>query len=357
MRCSDEKNQVQALARTQPGLPLNFTPTSASWPNIVERFFRDISKNRLRHGGFTSVPELTTAIEQYVANHIANPKPFIWTASARDILQKAIRAHSRLSSKKNAALRPRDRIDFIVALRHYPAPANFAVTHHWKNATDSNGIWLEASAVLAVSSIPLILNLVPRLEGAEFMFARGLRGIATMRGILLTVALMLSSTPLFAQVPLTIAKSFSPATVVIGGTSTTTMTVTITNPNGVTVNGIGFNDTYPAGLVPDAIGAYTCAAGSAVFNGTGFSIGNVTLGAGASCSVPVHMHATVTGPITNSTSQVSGTGVPSGGPASATLNVTPAAPATIPTLSDWMLIVLAALIATMAILSIRKPAR
>ena len=71
---------------------------------MVERFFRDISENRLRRGVFTSVPQLTTAIEQYVAHHNANPKPFIWTATARDILQKVIRANSRLSGKQNATL-------------------------------------------------------------------------------------------------------------------------------------------------------------------------------------------------------------------------------------------------------------
>jgi hypothetical protein len=53
---------------------------------------------------FTSVPELTAAIEQYVAHHNANPKPFIWTATARDIQQKVIRANSRLSGKQNATL-------------------------------------------------------------------------------------------------------------------------------------------------------------------------------------------------------------------------------------------------------------
>jgi hypothetical protein len=48
--------------------------------------------------------ELTAAIEQHVAHHNANPKPFIWTATARDILQKVIRANSRLSGKQNATL-------------------------------------------------------------------------------------------------------------------------------------------------------------------------------------------------------------------------------------------------------------
>ena len=59
---------------------------------------------RLRRGVFTSVPELVTAIDDYIAHHNINPKPFIWTKSARDILQKVIRANSRLSSIQNEAL-------------------------------------------------------------------------------------------------------------------------------------------------------------------------------------------------------------------------------------------------------------
>jgi hypothetical protein len=83
---------------------MHFTPTSASWLNMVERFFRDITVNRLRRGVFTSVPELVTAIEDYVGHHNINPKPFIWTKSACDILEKVIRANSHLSSKQNEAL-------------------------------------------------------------------------------------------------------------------------------------------------------------------------------------------------------------------------------------------------------------
>ncbi len=70
--------------------------------NMVERFFRDITTERLRRGVFTSVRELVTAIDKYVAHHNKEPKPFIWTKSARDILQGVIRANSRLSSKQNA---------------------------------------------------------------------------------------------------------------------------------------------------------------------------------------------------------------------------------------------------------------
>jgi transposase len=93
---------VQEWLSKHPRFNMHFTPTSASWLNMVERFFRDITVNRLRRGVFTSVPELVTAINEYVAHHNINPKPFSWTKSASDILQKVIRANSRLSSKQNA---------------------------------------------------------------------------------------------------------------------------------------------------------------------------------------------------------------------------------------------------------------
>ena len=96
--------KVQAWLARRPRITMHFTPTSASWLNMVERFFRDISERRLRRGVFTSVHELVTAIDEYVDHHNTDPKPFIWTKSARDILQKVIRANSRLSSKQNATL-------------------------------------------------------------------------------------------------------------------------------------------------------------------------------------------------------------------------------------------------------------
>jgi transposase len=96
--------KVQAWLEKHKRFTMHFTPTSASWLNMVERFFRDISEKRLRRGVFTSVQELITAIDDYVDHHNTNPKPFIWTKSARDILQKVIRANSRLSSKQNATL-------------------------------------------------------------------------------------------------------------------------------------------------------------------------------------------------------------------------------------------------------------
>ena len=66
---------------------------------MVERFFRDVTSEWLRRGVFTSVPELVAAIDEYIAHHSTKPKPFIWTKSARDSLEKVIRANRRQSSK------------------------------------------------------------------------------------------------------------------------------------------------------------------------------------------------------------------------------------------------------------------
>jgi transposase len=83
------------LAR-HPRFHLHFTPTSASWLNMVERFFRDLTQNRLRRGVFRDVEELIEAIESYIDRHNESPKPFIWTARATDILEKVKRARRAL---------------------------------------------------------------------------------------------------------------------------------------------------------------------------------------------------------------------------------------------------------------------
>src|SRR3954453_10237456 len=75
---------------------VHFTPTGASWLNMVERFFRDLTEHRLRRGVFTSVPKLIAAIEAYIAESNDNPKPFIWTAKAADILEKVKLARESL---------------------------------------------------------------------------------------------------------------------------------------------------------------------------------------------------------------------------------------------------------------------
>lgn len=95
---------VKAWLKKHPRFHIHFTPTSASWMNMVERFFRDLTTKQLRRGVFTSVAQLVSVIDAYVENHNKNPKPFIWTAEANDILQKVIRANKRLSAKQNGAL-------------------------------------------------------------------------------------------------------------------------------------------------------------------------------------------------------------------------------------------------------------
>ena len=78
---------------------VHFTPTSSSWLNMVERFFRDLTQNRLRRGVFHDVEELIGAIAEYIDKHNENPKPFVWTAKASDILQKVTRARKALDNR------------------------------------------------------------------------------------------------------------------------------------------------------------------------------------------------------------------------------------------------------------------
>jgi len=96
--------KVKEWLAKHPRFHVHFTPTSASWLNMVERFFRDLTVERLRDGVFRSVPELIAAIKEYIAVHNHDPKPFVWTAKSHDILAKVMRANRNLSSKQNEAL-------------------------------------------------------------------------------------------------------------------------------------------------------------------------------------------------------------------------------------------------------------
>ena len=95
--------QVMAWLEKHPRFHLHFTPTSASWLNMVERFFRDITVNAIRRGTFTSVHDLIDAIDAYLVEHNRNPKPFIWTANAKDILAKVVRAREALEARVQAS--------------------------------------------------------------------------------------------------------------------------------------------------------------------------------------------------------------------------------------------------------------
>jgi transposase len=93
--------KVKAWLKRHPRFHLHFTPTSASWLNMVERFFRDLTTRRVRAGIFKSVAELETAIGDYLRLHNTHPKPFIWTAKAADILAKVTRAKAALLMAQN----------------------------------------------------------------------------------------------------------------------------------------------------------------------------------------------------------------------------------------------------------------
>jgi transposase len=90
--------KVQRWLARHPRFNVHFTPTGASWLNMVERFFRDLTEHRLRRGVFRDVEELITAIDEYVDRHNEDPKPFIWTAKASDILEKVKRARVALNN-------------------------------------------------------------------------------------------------------------------------------------------------------------------------------------------------------------------------------------------------------------------
>ena len=89
-------NVLKWLKR-HPRFHIHFTPTSSSWLNVIERWFRDITQDRIRNGVFRSVAELEQAIQDYIAHHNAHPKTFVWTKKAQDILAKVARARSALN--------------------------------------------------------------------------------------------------------------------------------------------------------------------------------------------------------------------------------------------------------------------
>jgi transposase len=89
--------KVQSWLKRHPRFHMHFTPTSSSWLNLVERWFREITDKRIRPGVFRSVPEWVNAINAYIEEHNRDPKPFVWTAKADEILAKVRRARTKLN--------------------------------------------------------------------------------------------------------------------------------------------------------------------------------------------------------------------------------------------------------------------
>jgi transposase len=90
---------VKRWLKTHKRFHLHFIPTSASWLNMVERFFAEITQKRIRRGVFKSVAELESAIMTYLDNHNTHPKPFVWTKTASEIFEKVARAKQALESQ------------------------------------------------------------------------------------------------------------------------------------------------------------------------------------------------------------------------------------------------------------------
>ena len=84
--------EVKAWLAKHPRFHLHFTPTSSSWLNQVERFFRDLTEKCVRRGVFHNVAELQASIRNYIDEHNRHPKPYLWTAKAKDVLEKVKRA-------------------------------------------------------------------------------------------------------------------------------------------------------------------------------------------------------------------------------------------------------------------------
>ena len=87
---------VQAWLAKHPRFVCHFIPTSSSWLNMVERWFRELSEHAIRRGVFLSVPDLVKAIEEYLTAWNKEPRPFLWTAKVEDIMKKLDRARRKL---------------------------------------------------------------------------------------------------------------------------------------------------------------------------------------------------------------------------------------------------------------------
>lgn len=90
--------RVKSWLHRHPRFHLYFTPTSSSWLNLVERWFRDLTEKRIRRGSFETVPELIAVIEDYLQQSTQKPHIFVWTASAESILAKIAKCKEALDT-------------------------------------------------------------------------------------------------------------------------------------------------------------------------------------------------------------------------------------------------------------------
>jgi transposase len=95
------RNRRQQKAQGRDRMVMHFTPTSSSWMNLVERFFRDLTEDVVREGSFTSVEELVTAMMAYLEERNLHPKPYVWKKKGEEILAKIQRAREAANKTNN----------------------------------------------------------------------------------------------------------------------------------------------------------------------------------------------------------------------------------------------------------------
>lgn len=97
---SHKHDNVERWLSKNPRFHLHFTPTSSSWLNMVERWFRELTTKKIRRGSFSSVPELIGEIESYIEDHNADSRPFVWTKTADEIIEKVRRGRVALDEAR-----------------------------------------------------------------------------------------------------------------------------------------------------------------------------------------------------------------------------------------------------------------
>ncbi|MSO22653.1 MAG: hypothetical protein EXQ58_05230 [Acidobacteria bacterium] len=93
--------------KKHPRFVCHFVPTTSSWLNLVERWFRELTEKAIRRGSFLSVPDLTKAIEEFMDAWKKHPKPFVWKATVEDIIQKIDQARAKVEQIKPVSTLPR----------------------------------------------------------------------------------------------------------------------------------------------------------------------------------------------------------------------------------------------------------
>lgn len=100
---------VQTWLKRHPRFVPHFVPTSSSWLNLVERWFGELTRKRIRRGSFGSVADLQKAIEEFLQAWNENPKPFVWTATVESIVEKLSRCRQTLEQIQPGCTLPRKR--------------------------------------------------------------------------------------------------------------------------------------------------------------------------------------------------------------------------------------------------------